>query len=107
MNKGLCIKCLMYSSLFNALLSVLSLVLMITGLLRYNPLLTGKVTYDYFVWASTILSLISVYGELRRLRDKPRGHRTSWLHSITSANVSRVEEEEQAQRVHRVNGGCG
>jgi hypothetical protein len=61
----------MYSSLFNALLSVLSLVLMITGLLRYNPLLTGKVTYDYFVWASTILSLISVYGELRRLRDKP------------------------------------
>jgi hypothetical protein len=61
----------MYSSLFNVLLSVLSLVLMITGLLRYNPLLTGKVTYDYFVWASTILSLISVYGELRRLRDKP------------------------------------
>jgi len=61
----------MYSGLFNALLSVLSLVLMVTGLLRYNPLLTGRVTYDYFVWASTILSLISVYGELRRLRDKP------------------------------------
>lgn len=53
------------------MLSVLSLVLIITGLLRYNPLLTGRVTYDYFVWASTILSLISVYGELRRLRDKP------------------------------------
>jgi len=61
----------MYSSLFNALLSVLSLVLMITGLLRYNPLLTGKVTYDYLVWASAILSLISVYGELRRLRSRP------------------------------------
>jgi hypothetical protein len=61
----------MYSSLFDALLSVLSLVLMITGLLRYNPLLTGKVTYDYLVWASTILSLISVYGELRRLRNRP------------------------------------
>jgi len=61
----------MYSGLFNALLSVLSLVLMITGLLRYNPLLTRRVTYDYFVWTSTILSLISVYGELRRLRDKP------------------------------------
>jgi hypothetical protein len=44
---------------------------MITGLLRYNPLLTGKVTYDYLVWASAILSLISVYGELRRLRDRP------------------------------------
>jgi hypothetical protein len=61
----------MYDGLFNALLSVLSLLLMVTGLLRYNPLLTGRVTYDYFVWASTILSLISVYGELRRLRDKP------------------------------------
>jgi hypothetical protein len=61
----------MYSGLVNALLSVLSLVLIITGLLRYNPLLTGRVTYDYFVWASTMLSLISVYGELRRLRDKP------------------------------------
>jgi hypothetical protein len=33
--------------------------------------LTRKVTYDYFVWASTILTLVSFYNELRRLRDKP------------------------------------
>jgi hypothetical protein len=56
---------------FNALLSVLSPVLMVTGLLRYNPLLTGKATYDYFVWASTVFTLLSVYSELRKLRDKP------------------------------------
>ncbi|ADG90856.1 hypothetical protein Tagg_0583 [Thermosphaera aggregans DSM 11486] len=61
----------MHSGLLNVLLSVLSLALITTGLLRYNPLLTRRVTYDYFVWASTILSLTSVYGELRRLRDKP------------------------------------
>jgi hypothetical protein len=71
MSKGLCIKRLMRFSIFNALLSVFSLVLMATGLLRYNPLLTGKVTYDYFVWASTVFTLLSVYSELRRLRDKP------------------------------------
>jgi len=59
------------SRALNAVIALLALVLMFYGALCHNPLTTGRVTYDYFVWASTILALAAAYRELKRLRDRP------------------------------------
>ena len=59
------------SGVSNLVFSLISLALSLYGMFFHNPILTGRVTYDYLVWASTIGSLIAGYRELRRLRDKP------------------------------------
>jgi len=59
------------SGFYNVVFSSLSLALSLYGIFYHNPILTGRVTYDYLVWASTVISLIIVYRELKGLRGKP------------------------------------
>lgn len=68
---GPLLRALRSSGVGSLLLAAVSLLLMVYGSLHHNPLLTRRVTYDYFVWASALLTLVAVYWELRRLRDRP------------------------------------
>ena len=65
------IKAVGISGALNVAMALSSPTLIAYGALLYNPIATGKVTYDYFAWASTLLALLAAYRELRRLRDRP------------------------------------
>ena len=54
----------------NAALAEISVVFIVCGVIRYNPIVVKNVIYDYFVWASTLLTLVAVYRELRRIQSK-------------------------------------
>ena len=56
--------------LFNAALAEVSVVFIALSVIRYNPIAVKNIIYDYFVWASTLLTVIAVYRELKRLQDK-------------------------------------
>jgi hypothetical protein len=53
------------------LFSTSSSLLLVYGILYHNPVFTGKVIYDYILWASTLLSLLAVYRDVREYWDKP------------------------------------
>lgn len=71
MSRSRLLRVLKIPGLNSLLVSLASLVLMIYGVIVYNPFLTKRVTYDYFAWTSTILTLLAVYWELKRLYKKP------------------------------------
>jgi hypothetical protein len=57
-------------SLFNTALAEVSVILIVGGVIRHNPIAVKNLSYDYFVWASTLLTVIAVYRELKRLQGK-------------------------------------
>ena len=69
--RGSLLKVLKSSGVGSLLLAAVSLLLLVYGVLYHNPLLTRRVTYDYFVWVSTLLTLVAIYWEFKRLWDKP------------------------------------
>ena len=71
MVRGSLLKVLKSSGVGSLLLAAVSLLLLVYGVLYHNPLLTRRVTYDYFVWVSTLLTLVAIYWEFKRLWDKP------------------------------------
>jgi len=71
MSRSRLLRVLKTPGLNSLLVSLASLVLMIYGVIVYNPILTRKVTYDYFAWVSMLLTLLATYWELKRLCRKP------------------------------------
>jgi hypothetical protein len=60
------------------LFSTSSFLLLVYGILYHNPVFTGRVIYDYILWASTLLSLLAVYRDVREYWDKPALSTSLW-----------------------------